>query len=163
VNTNIYFIQATAGGPVKIGRTSNVERRLKQHQVSNVGNLRIAGFLTDVPVTYEQELHKQFEPHRIRGEWFSDKVLEVAQQVLEKPIHVIPETKTSFHRQRMLSDTTSSFDLFKISLAKTSVGMSPNTVRKCIKNGLRSYRHGKLLFVSKSELENHIKTTAQMR
>jgi len=56
--------------------------------------------------------------------------------------------------------TPVSFDLFKISLSKTSVGMSPNTVRKCIKNGLRSYRHGKLLFISKSELENHIKANA---
>jgi len=44
------------------------------------------------------------------------------------------------------------FPLFRISHAKAEVGMSPNTVRSMIADGLPSYKRGKMLFVSKDEL-----------
>jgi len=44
------------------------------------------------------------------------------------------------------------FPLFRISHSKAEVGLSPNTVRALIADGLASYKRGKMLFVSKDEL-----------
>jgi hypothetical protein len=51
-----------------------------------------------------------------------------------------------------------SFDLFRITKAKEVVDLCPNTVRKFFKKGLRHYRRGKAIFVSKSELDAFIRS-----
>jgi len=55
------------------------------------------------------------------------------------------------------------FDLFRLTKAKQAVDLSPNTVRRLAKeSGLRIYRHGKIAFVSKSELAQIIRTRTQV-
>jgi len=81
VKTNIYFIQAVHGGPVKIGRAANVVERLRQHQTASPVELRIVRLMHDVPKARESELHQLFKPYRISGEWFSPAVLEIAKSV----------------------------------------------------------------------------------
>jgi excisionase family DNA binding protein len=67
----VYFIQATVGGPIKIGLSQDVDLRLASLQLSSPFPLRL---LATVPGgrRREYELHRQFAKHRLHGEWFSD-------------------------------------------------------------------------------------------
>lgn len=55
-------------------------------------------------------------------------------------------------------DDGCSFDLFRLSKSKQSVDLAPNTLRAYHKRGLRFYRQGKAVFVSKSELQIFIRS-----
>jgi hypothetical protein len=44
------------------------------------------------------------------------------------------------------------FDLFRLSKSKTAVDVSPNTLRSYHAEGLKFYRCGKAVFISKAEL-----------
>ncbi len=66
----VYFIQPLGGGPVKIGRTTNVLRRLNTIQSNSPVPLKILRVLEG---GHEQEsaLHIKFKDDRLWGEWFS--------------------------------------------------------------------------------------------
>lgn len=69
----VYFIQATIGGPVKIGYTRSRERlpeRLKEIQVGNPFRLRVCHVEDNVDGDRELELHRKFQKLRMSGEWF---------------------------------------------------------------------------------------------
>ena len=53
--------------------------------------------------------------------------------------------------------SSSTFDLFRISKAKAAVDLAPNTLRAYARQGLRSYRRGKVVFFSKRELDAFIR------
>lgn len=60
-----------------------------------------------------------------------------------------------------MTENGATFDLFRISKAKKTVDLSPNSVRKLhIDHGLPIYYQGKNAFVSKSELHHLIIRTA---
>lgn len=67
----VYFIQATTGGPVKIGYSAKPYARLATLRSGSAGDLRVAA-LTPGGVEEERMLHRLFARHRIRprGEWF---------------------------------------------------------------------------------------------
>lgn len=69
---NIYFVQAFSGGPIKIGRTSNVKKRLQTLQVSCPIALRLLHVIPGVDASLEQKLHKRFGAYRLHGEWFDN-------------------------------------------------------------------------------------------
>ncbi len=48
-------------------------------------------------------------------------------------------------------------DLFKLSRATDEVGLCANTLRSLFRRGLPSYRLGKLVLVSRSEVEAFVK------
>jgi hypothetical protein len=50
------------------------------------------------------------------------------------------------------------FDLFRLTKSKASVDLAPNTLRKFNRHGLRFYRSGKAVFISRSELVDFIKS-----
>lgn len=52
------------------------------------------------------------------------------------------------------------FDLFRLSKSKSAVDLSPNTLRAWHENGLPFYRMGKVVFVSRRELEMFIRLAA---
>lgn len=52
------------------------------------------------------------------------------------------------------------FDLVRITASKREVNLAPNTIRALFTQGLRAYRHGKMVFFSKSELEMLIRSKA---
>lgn len=68
----IYVVQAGSNGPVKIGRTGDVRRRLARLQHANGEELRLIGAWR-APPSMEKELHEDFADLRIRGEWFEPK------------------------------------------------------------------------------------------
>ena len=67
----IYFIQAGAKGPIKIGYTSNnIEQRMNDLQCASHKQLYLLGIM-DGEMVDEKVLHEQFNEYKIRGEWFS--------------------------------------------------------------------------------------------
>lgn len=65
----VYFAQAGEDGPIKIGTSEQVDRRLKSLQLSCPQKLRLLGTVFGGH-KLERELHRMFEAHRIQGEWF---------------------------------------------------------------------------------------------
>jgi hypothetical protein len=66
----IYFIQAGEGGPVKVGWSVNVPKRLKHLQGANATELRLIGTRPSAARCHEMQLHVDLAEHRIRGEWY---------------------------------------------------------------------------------------------
>lgn len=104
----IYFIQAVDGGPIKVGRTEWMTRRLESLQVGNPKQLVVLGvepLPLDELLARERELHQQFDYARVRGEWFEpvpDLVLTACQGNLES------ESSTSGSTLLLRSITSSS-------------------------------------------------------
>lgn len=76
----VYFAQAGEGGPVKIGQTRQLERRIHALGTASAEPIKLLG---KVPETWlsEQRLHNLFAPVRVRGEWFEPhpRLLELAE------------------------------------------------------------------------------------
>src|SRR4051812_30367856 len=66
----IYFIQAGTNGPIKIGRSINPNKRMKQLQDYNPFELHLIQCLVDGNIQKEAALHMHFASARMRGEWF---------------------------------------------------------------------------------------------
>lgn len=66
---HVYFIQAGDRGPIKIGWSGDVGRRLGELQTANAARLVLLGF---VPGTLEDERlwHVRFAEERLEAEWF---------------------------------------------------------------------------------------------
>lgn len=76
-NTNyIYFIQRVDGiGPIKIGTSTNPNKRLAGIQTSNPYRLRIIKLILG-GLKVEHNLHTKFKEYRMEGEWFKpDNIL----------------------------------------------------------------------------------------
>lgn len=67
---SVYFIQAEEGGPIKIGRAADPEKRLKELQTSHHSRLVIRHVLHGNDLLIEGRMHGRFLQHHIRGEWF---------------------------------------------------------------------------------------------
>lgn len=67
---HIYFIEAGDGGPIKIGVTKDIDKRIKQLQPGTTAPLRL---LASIPGSHadERTLHRYFAVERRNGEWFS--------------------------------------------------------------------------------------------
>lgn len=69
----IYFVQVNHTGPVKIGYTRvTPSYRLTFLQCGNPFKLNIRGVIQGTKAD-EQNLHRKFRQHRIRGEWFKHR------------------------------------------------------------------------------------------
>ena len=69
----LYFIQAGgAAGPVKIGHSRNVAKRLEQLQTGNPAPLRlVAACPLEDAAERERDLHWFLSDDRLEGEWFA--------------------------------------------------------------------------------------------
>jgi hypothetical protein len=56
------------------------------------------------------------------------------------------------------NESASDFDLVRLSKSKEICDLAPNTIRSFAAQGLRLFRHGKMVFFSKSELRQFITT-----
>ena len=66
-NCVTYFIQAVTGGAIKIGKTVDVQLRLKSLQTSSPTKLVCLG---QIDGDCEENLHERFHADRLNGEWF---------------------------------------------------------------------------------------------
>lgn len=67
---SVYFIRQGALGPIKIGHTNNIKRRLMNLQPGNPHPLRV---LVLVPGSRgdERAYHEKYRHLRVGGEWFT--------------------------------------------------------------------------------------------
>ena len=73
-----HYCYLIEGGPfVKVGYTSNLDRRMEQLQTGNpykLGVLQAYVFDTELAARQlEAQLHRDLKPYRAQGEWFSRK------------------------------------------------------------------------------------------
>ncbi len=68
-NDVVYFIQPINGGPIKIGWSSDVKRRLAALNSAHPYELTILGTIRG-SVRDERRLHHRFSSGRLQGEWF---------------------------------------------------------------------------------------------
>jgi len=70
----VYFVRAGTDGPIKIGATTDVGRRLRALQTSNPAELTVIAVIPpageECGFELEQRIHGMFTAERIRGEWF---------------------------------------------------------------------------------------------
>lgn len=83
--SRVYFVQAVHGGLIKIGRTSDLAKRLTALQVSCPCELRLLALIDEGSSLYgvtERQLHDRFVLQRAHGEWFgpSTELLEFIAQ-----------------------------------------------------------------------------------
>jgi len=93
MNFFVYFVQevkASRSAPVKVGVTSNIKRRIKTMQTGNPRELTcrvLLGPMTkEAAFEYEGQLHGTFKRMRLRGEWFSGKLLSRISQLKSRSV-----------------------------------------------------------------------------
>ena len=67
--TYIYIVRRGEDGPVKIGRTKDVVKRLTELQVGSSEKLKLVASFP-APEWVEDRLHSVLTAHRLNGEWF---------------------------------------------------------------------------------------------
>lgn len=71
VSGYVYVLKSDAG-EYKIGRTNNIESRIKAHQSQYPFRVSILSIIkTDDMNKLESELHNLYENKQIKGEWFN--------------------------------------------------------------------------------------------
>jgi len=80
----VYFIQAGARGPVKIGFAFNPYARLEELQVGNPFRLQLIGAIQGGRAE-EIRLHERFKSDRLEGEWFKPSAALLALAIAAKP------------------------------------------------------------------------------
>lgn len=67
----VYLIHRVGADEYKIGMATDVDRRLRELQVSNGGKLEVIhAIATDWARELEETMHRHFRKERLRGEWF---------------------------------------------------------------------------------------------
>lgn len=74
--TNLYFIQCSQGGYIKIGLAKNVDARLESLQTGNPFRLSIIGVIENIDPSLEKKLHKKYSKYHVLNEWFTADVLK---------------------------------------------------------------------------------------
>jgi hypothetical protein len=74
----VYFVQAKQGGPIKIGVSSDVPKRIRAIQTTSPAELLVLRVIPSGGRELERKLHESFAAHRLHGEWF-----EPAQELLD--------------------------------------------------------------------------------
>lgn len=63
----VYFLQGDNGGPIKIGYSKDVSKRIKELQTGFPARLTVLALMPGSRTT-EAELHRKFKVHRLQGE-----------------------------------------------------------------------------------------------
>jgi len=83
----VYFVQAGEDGPIKIGWTQDIDRRIPELQTANARKLRLLGM---VPGTLDTEaaFHARFSHLRLEAEWFrsSAEIFDFLQETAVVPL-----------------------------------------------------------------------------
>jgi len=74
----VYFIRAGKKGPIKVGITNEVEKRLETLQTANAYKLEILALIgcrsRSEALNIEKKVHKFYRRQNIRGEWFTGDI-----------------------------------------------------------------------------------------
>jgi hypothetical protein len=83
---HVYFIRDTTSGSIKIGHSTNANKRLKAIEVTNL-NVELVGYV-NANAWLESILHEELSADRIRGEWFAP-----TPHVVATIIHIMNEPR----------------------------------------------------------------------
>ncbi len=108
----IYVLENSPQGNIKIGKTSNIQQRLKSLSGSNSGGNHITKIaVSDVTYLYTLEgiAHRKFDKHRIDGtEWFDgnyvtfDEVVSFIDSLFtQKSYQLCNETRKDFTQKQI--------------------------------------------------------------
>ncbi len=78
---SVYFVQGESGGPIKIGYTTNMKRRIILLQNGYPEKLVVLALTPGTKET-EEVIHIELQKHRLHGEWFAPHA-EVLKKVAE--------------------------------------------------------------------------------
>ncbi|STQ89310.1 GIY-YIG nuclease family protein [Iodobacter fluviatilis] len=92
----VYFVSDDLRNQVKIGRSTDVKRRVKTLQTGNPSALKLMGWInTANDASMESELHEHYKGLRGIGEWFSIGPTEVLNE-LKRHYGFVPKPTDSF-------------------------------------------------------------------
>lgn len=80
---HVYFIKNTFTNNYKIGKTKNLDKRLKQLQTGCDSQLIIYKYIETINFKTETHIHNYFKKYKILGEWYNitsndiDKIIEL--------------------------------------------------------------------------------------
>lgn len=81
----LYFIQSIEGGPIKIGKTSDLDSRLESLQGGSPYQLQfVRTAKTKHASKYETFWHRLFKQFQLRNEWYDPIVLYLYDKIIEK-------------------------------------------------------------------------------
>lgn len=81
---NLYIIQSNNNGLIKIGRSKNPQKRLKQLQTGNPNKLKLI-YTFEGEGWREKIIHERLSYYRLEGEWFDyDCVGSIPDDLYEK-------------------------------------------------------------------------------
>lgn len=83
--SGVYFVQSGQDGPIKIGVSGDVEKRMVELCVASPSELRLLAVIDGATDKDERALHVAFSDERLRGEWFepSERVMDLIKRVNE--------------------------------------------------------------------------------
>lgn len=131
----VYFIQATNGGPVKIGKSSDPETRLANLQAGNPYPL-IVKAVCKGGLGAETQIHKHFASSRLRSEWFQETQ---ALTELMKRLPTLKEVREGkFCPEILNNDRTIMIELYKLGYSYEELGnlygLSRSRVHQIVSN-----------------------------
>lgn len=92
----VYFVSDNSRDQIKIGRSTDVRRRVKTLQTGNPSTLKLMGWIEAVnDALLESALHGQYKDLRGIGEWFSIGPTEVLIE-LQRHHGFVPKPNESF-------------------------------------------------------------------
>jgi len=90
----VYFIQAGAAGPIKIGFSAKPKYRVFSIQSAHYEEIRLLHIIPEATRATERRFHRAFKGENIRGEWFNpkDRLLCAIQGVIDGS-YLLPAAK----------------------------------------------------------------------
>ena len=68
--SGVYFVRMMPSGPIKIGRSNDIARRVHALQNGSPHGLKVCGWIPIGSQWTEERVHTKFAHLRMRGEWF---------------------------------------------------------------------------------------------
>lgn len=81
---HLYIITSSCGA-IKIGRTRNYDKRLRELAMSCPPSITLKLYAVAIGMgDYETSLHERFDSYRLRGEWFSKDLGDLIRKSLQR-------------------------------------------------------------------------------
>lgn len=94
----VYFFLNTGNGDIKVGYSETPDQRLGGLQVANSRELESLGCI-EGDRARETELHNEFREHHVRGDWFTNKIINEVNKILGLPPRDPPSVAAESRRR----------------------------------------------------------------
>lgn len=132
----IYFIEAVGMNQIKIGRTSDVAKRLRTLQIANATKLELVRVIKGGSFR-ERQLQAMFSPFLLHGEWFSAAEVKNSFYLIEEvPLSI--EDILAAPRRFGIADRSEVRDTRPITRVASIVGSKVSTAVERTKLALRT-------------------------